>query len=140
MCSACDTLFSYTLSRAPVLLLRTHRATEKEPSAMCTLWTVSSDNVLQKCTPSSVTQLPVCRVHVDQRSFPMTEEQYLDKLDGIAMLMNVWNRQTQVRTFFKEPAKPKNGMPARPIVGTAVALQLDLPPEQVQEWLGSRLG
>jgi hypothetical protein len=27
----------------------------------------------------------------------MTNEQYMDKMDGISVLMNVWNRQSQVR-------------------------------------------
>lgn len=81
-----------------------------------------------------------CRVHLDQRSFPMTPEEYLDKLDGISMLLNVWDRQAYVRDFFRQKPTPKNGMPPRPIVGTAVALQLDLPPDQVKEWIGARLG
>ena len=70
----------------------------------------------------------------------MTPEEYLDKLDGIAMLLTAWDRQAYVRNFFRQKPSPRNGMPARPIVGTAVALQLDLPPDQVEEWLGARLG
>lgn len=38
----------------------------------------------------------VHRVHVDQRSFPMSLEQYMDKMDGISVLMNAWSRQAQV--------------------------------------------
>ena len=37
----------------------------------------------------------------------------------------------QVQALFKKKPKSKNEMPARPIVGQAVPLQLDLPPEQV---------
>eukprot|EP00892_Ulva_mutabilis_P012891 jgi/Ulvmu1/9975/UM059_0024.1 len=84
--------------------------------------------------------LNIMWVHLDQRSFPMTPEQYLDKLDSIAMLLNVWERQAYVRDFFRQKPMPKNGMPPRPIVGTAVALQLELPPDQIEEWLGARLG
>jgi hypothetical protein len=84
--------------------------------------------------------LNVMWVHADQRSFPMTMEDYLDKIDGICIFLNAWNRQKEVRAFFNEKPKAKNGMPPRPIVGTAVALQLDLPQEVVQEWLGNRLG
>jgi hypothetical protein len=52
------------------------------------------------------------------------------------MMLNAWNRQSQVRAFLRDKPKAKNGMPPRPRVGTAVALQLDLAPEIVREWLG----
>lgn len=46
----------------------------------------------------------------------------------------------QVRAFLKEKPKAKNGMPPRPIVGCAVAIQLELEPAVVEEWLGNRMG
>lgn len=39
--------------------------------------------------------------------------------------------------FLKEPARARNGMPARPVVGTAVSIPLDLNQEQIEEWFGS---
>jgi hypothetical protein len=84
--------------------------------------------------------LNVMWVHLGQRSFPMSEEAYLDKVDGICLLLNAWNKQSQVRTFFREKPQTKHGMPPRPIVGTAVALQLDLPPAVVSEWMGDMYG
>lgn len=40
--------------------------------------------------------LNIMWVHMDQRSFPMSEEEYMDKCDGICMLLNVWGKQAQV--------------------------------------------
>ena len=84
--------------------------------------------------------LNIMWVHLEQRSFPMSEEDYMDKMDGICMLLNIWSKQGDVRTFLQAPAKSKNGMPGRPIVGTAVSVQLDLPPGVVSEWIGNRMG
>lgn len=84
--------------------------------------------------------LNIMWVHLDQRSFPMSEAEYMDKLDGISMLLNIWSKQGDVRLFLKAPAKSKNGMPPRPIVGHAVSVQLDLPPGVVSEWIGNRMG
>lgn len=84
--------------------------------------------------------LNIMWVHLGQRSFPMTEEEYMDKADGICILLNAWGKQGQVRAFLKQKPKAKNGMPPRPIVGTAVAIQLELPPEVVSEWMGDRVG
>ena len=46
-------------------------------------------------------------------------------------------RAGRVRAFLRLPAKSAKGMPARPVVGTAVSLQLELPPELVAEWFGA---
>ena len=50
----------------------------------------------------SFVSLNVMWVHTGQRSFPMSEEDYMDKIDGICMLMNVWNKQTQVRSLLTD--------------------------------------
>ena len=84
--------------------------------------------------------LNIMWVHLDQRSFPMTEEEYYDKMDGICMLLNAWGKQGDVRAFLKQKATSKRGMPKRPIVGVAIAIQLDLPPSVVAEWIGQRMG
>jgi hypothetical protein len=84
--------------------------------------------------------LNIMWVHTAQRSFPLSEQEYVDKIDGICMLLNAWNKQGQVRAFMQEKPLSRNGMPPRPIVGVAVAIQLDVPPEVVSEWLGNRMG
>lgn len=43
----------------------------------------------------------------------------------------------QVRAFLSAPAKAVKGLPKRPVVGTAVSIQLDLTEAQVAEWFGS---
>jgi hypothetical protein len=54
----------------------------------------------------------------------------------VAALLNVLGRAGRVRAFMKAPARSAKGMPARPVVGTAVSLQLDLTPAVVDEWFG----
>jgi Domain of unknown function (DUF3067) len=41
--------------------------------------------------------LNIMWVHLDQRSFPMSEEDYMDKVDGIAMLLNIFDKQVSRR-------------------------------------------
>ena len=83
--------------------------------------------------------LNIMWVHLEQRSFPMTLEEFVDKMDGICMYLNAWNRQELVRTFMMAKPKGNLGLPPRPIVGVAVPLQLDLPKEVIAEWLGDRI-
>lgn len=40
--------------------------------------------------------------------------------------------------FLRMPPKARNGLPARPIVGTAVAVPLDLDAATIAEWFPSR--
>jgi hypothetical protein len=42
-----------------------------------------------------------------------------------------------VRAFLSAPAKTANGLPSRPVVGTAISIRLDLSRAQIQEWFGS---
>lgn len=43
----------------------------------------------------------------------------------------------QVRAFLSAPAKSEKGLPKRPVVGTAVSIQLNLDEAQVAEWFGA---
>ncbi|CAG9466586.1 unnamed protein product [Pedinophyceae sp. YPF-701] len=80
--------------------------------------------------------LNVMWVHLEQRSFPMSEKRFMEKMDSIATLLNALEQQGHVRAVLQEEAKPRSGMPARPVVGTAVSIYLDLPDQQVAEFFG----
>lgn len=84
--------------------------------------------------------LNIMWVHLDQRSFPMSEADFYDKIDTICMLLNAWGKASAVRAWLQQKARSEGGLPKRPIVGHAVAFQLDLPPAIVEEWIGNRLG
>lgn len=58
----------------------------------------------------------------EQRSFQLTEEQYMEKMDGVSYRLNVLGQTTLVRSFLQQPARAKGGLPKRPVMGTAVRL------------------
>ena len=66
--------------------------------------------------------------HLGQRSFPLTEEQYVERLGSVAYMLNAWNQPAFVRAFFAEPPIPRRGLPSRPRVDTAVSLRLNSSP------------
>ena len=66
--------------------------------------------------------------HLHQKSFPLSREQYLEKLDAIAMALNAWGQAEYIRTWFKQPAAPRAGLPSRPRVDTAVSVRLNNSP------------
>eukprot|EP00198_Chlamydomonas_reinhardtii_P003815 XP_001693151.1 predicted protein [Chlamydomonas reinhardtii] len=74
--------------------------------------------------------------HLEQRSFKLTEAQYMEKLDGVAYLVGALGQTDKVRAFLKEPARSQKGLPARPVVGTAITIRFDLEPGVVEEWFG----
>ena len=80
--------------------------------------------------------LNIMWVHQEQRSFKMTEEQYMDKLDSIAMLVNRLGQTDKVRAFLKAPAKSHKGLPPRPVVGTAISIRFNLDDAVIEEWFG----
>lgn len=63
--------------------------------------------------------------HLGQRTFPYDEEEYIEKLDSIATMLNAWSQVDYVKAFFKEPPIPRRGLPSRPRVDTAVSLRLN---------------
>jgi len=85
----------------------------------------------------AIVSLNVMWLHLEQRSFPLTEAAYMEKLEGVGLMLDLLKSTGRVRQFLHEPARARNGMPARPVVGTAVSIPLDLTPEQVEEWFGS---
>lgn len=66
-----------------------------------------------------------------QKSFPLSEEQYMMKLEGIASTVRMLNGEKVVRDFFARPPKPEGGLPARPVVGTAVSIRFRDTPDAV---------
>lgn len=84
----------------------------------------------------TLVSLNIYHAYLGQRSFPMTEESWLEKLDGIALYLEAWNQADAVISFLKEPVAPRRGLPSRPIVGNAVSVQLDLSRDQISEWFG----
>ena len=65
---------------------------------------------------------------LEQRSFPYSEEEYLEKLDCVAALLSAWKQEEYTRDFFREPPIPRRGLPAYPRVDTAVSLRLNKSP------------
>ena len=49
-----------------------------------------------------------------------------------------WGQAGTVRSFLSLPAKPRKGLPAKPIIGTAVSIQLDLDDATIAEWFPER--
>ena len=75
-------------------------------------------------------------LYLGQRSFRLTPEQYIEKLANTAALVNALGQTRLVRAFLAAPARSQKGMPARPVVGTAVTIRLDLDPAVIDEWFG----
>jgi hypothetical protein len=59
--------------------------------------------------------------HLEQRSFRLTPEQYEEKTDSIAYMVNVLGQTQRVRTVLSAKARSEKGLPKRPVVGTAVS-------------------
>ncbi|KIZ03911.1 hypothetical protein MNEG_4050 [Monoraphidium neglectum] len=81
--------------------------------------------------------LNIMWLHLGQRSFKLSPEQYAEKLAGVSQLVNVLGQTDKVRAFLNAPAKAQKGLPPRPVVGTAVSVRLDLDDSQVEEWFGA---
>lgn len=81
--------------------------------------------------------LNIMWTHLEQRSFKMTEEQYMEKLDAVATMVNVLGQTDKVRSFLSAPAKSQNGMPRRPVVGTAISIQFEMDKATIEEWFGN---
>jgi len=60
--------------------------------------------------------------------FPFTEEQYLQKLDELASMLNAFDQAWFVKAFLREPVFPRRGLPSRPRFDTAVTLRLNTSP------------
>eukprot|EP01026_Neomeris_dumetosa_P069283 TRINITY_DN68382_c0_g1_i3.p3 TRINITY_DN68382_c0_g1~~TRINITY_DN68382_c0_g1_i3.p3 ORF type:complete len:177 (-),score=28.22 TRINITY_DN68382_c0_g1_i3:246-776(-) len=86
----------------------------------------------------TLVSLNIMWLFLEQQSFSMTPEQYLQKLDNIAYYLNIWGQQDKVRAFLREPMKSKRGLPKKPLPGIAVSLQLDLEQSIIDEFFGNK--
>lgn len=94
------------------------------------------------CVPSDrFVALNLYASALGQRSFPYTEAVFMEKLDCVALMLAAWGCSDYVRAFFRAPVAPRNGLPSRPRVDTAVTLRLNSSPAwdpaAVEEWFTS---
>ena len=66
--------------------------------------------------------------HLGQRSYPATEETYLQQMDAIAYMITSWGQADYARAFFREPPIARRGLPSKPRVDTCVTLQFNRSP------------
>ena len=66
--------------------------------------------------------------HLGQRSYPATEETYVEQLDSIAYMITSWGQADYCRAFFREAPIARRGLPSKPRVDTCVTLQFNRSP------------
>lgn len=66
--------------------------------------------------------------HLGQRSYPATEETYLEQLDAIAYMITSWGQADYARGFFRQRPVARRGLPSHPRVDTCVTLQFNTSP------------
>ena len=76
-----------------------------------------------------------------QRSFPYSEEVFIEKLDSVALMLSAWGQADYVRAWFATPPTPRGGLPSTPRVDTAVSIRLNCSPtwdpRLVEQWFSS---
>lgn len=65
--------------------------------------------------------------YLEQASFPLTRDQYLERLEGIAAYLREWGSSDRVREFVLQTRE-------RPRLGKAVNISIDLG-ERASEWV-----
>jgi len=96
---------------------------------LLTKWGVSYDVQLRRI--QSKVFLLVMWKYLEQTSFPLTETEYLEHLNGICSYLEAWGCTEQVRHFLDTNRE-------RPRVGKAVSIPLDLG-ERASEWILNNL-
>lgn len=84
----------------------------------------------------TLVSLNIYHAYLGQKSFPMSEEDFKEKMDGVALSLIMWDQVDTVVAFLKSPIRSQRGLPSRPIVGNAVSISLELTKEQIMEWWG----
>jgi hypothetical protein len=88
-----------------------------------------------------IVSLNIYSGHFHQRSFPLSKETFMDKLDSVAMALNAWGQATYIREWFRQPPAPRAGLPSRPRVDTAVTVRLNNSPSWdpavAEKWFSS---
>ncbi|KAA8497992.1 hypothetical protein FVE85_5577 [Porphyridium purpureum] len=62
------------------------------------------------------------------KDFPMTERQYLEKLDALCARLMAFDQAWYVRSFFLEPIYPRRGLPSTPRADTSITIRLNESP------------
>ena len=65
--------------------------------------------------------------YLEQASFPLSEQEYLEHLEAIANYLNAWGGVQQVQSFIEKTRD-------RPRLGKAISIPLDLG-ERASEWI-----
>lgn len=65
--------------------------------------------------------------YLEQASFPLSEQEYFEHLNGVASYLNAWGSDSQVKIYIERTRE-------RPRVGKAVSIPLDLG-EVASEWI-----
>jgi hypothetical protein len=84
----------------------------------------------------TLVSLNIYHAYLGQKSFPMSAEDFSEKMDAVALSLEMWDQVETVVAFLKSPVTPRRGLPSRPIVGNAVSISLELTKEQITEWFG----
>jgi len=78
-------------------------------------------------------------------NFPMSEQQYLEKLEYIASMLNAWDQAWYVKEFMMTRPIPRRGLPSKPKWDTAVTLRLNKSPtfkylkaSRIKEYIGTK--
>lgn len=71
--------------------------------------------------------LQVMWKYLEQASFPLTEEEYLEHLETVAHYLQAWDSTVQVQTYIEQTRD-------RPRLGKAVSIPLELG-ERASEWI-----
>lgn len=62
------------------------------------------------------------------KDFPMTESQYIEKLDALCARLMAFDQAWFVRNFFLQPVYPRRGLPSTPKADTSITLRLNESP------------
>ena len=65
--------------------------------------------------------------YLEQASFPLSENEYLEHLNGVLAYLNAWGSLTQVITYIENTKE-------RPRLGKAISIPLDLG-DKSSEWI-----
>ena len=88
-------------------------------------WGCSYDMQLRKIKGKIYVQ--VMWKYLEQASFPLSEQQYIENLQAIANYLNGWNGVDQFQSYIEKTKE-------RPRLGKAVSIQLDLG-QRSSEWI-----
>ncbi|MBD2577147.1 DUF3067 family protein [Oscillatoria sp. FACHB-1406] len=65
--------------------------------------------------------------YLEQASFPLSAEEYMENLNAVSQYLNAWGSDSQVRAYIAQTRE-------RPRLGKAVSIPLDLG-ERASEWI-----